>query len=572
MKKIRYITPFLLCCFMVAFLGLSCSKKEPAPDPELITSVQELKLANDGETKAIHIKSNLNWSAVSDGAWCTVTPSSGSPGTVEISLKAEKNTLAESRQAQITFTAGSLSKQIKVTQDPAIVLEISKKSVDVLADGEQITVELQSSVIYTISTEQGWISQVAGGSTQTGTTKTETFKIAANPGLAGRQGTILFTAGTLTQEVSINQAAQPANIAADKTGMESDAPALAQKLHVGWNLGNSLESAASNTEASETLWGNPPTTKALIDAVKQAGFNTVRIPCAWSGYIVDATTYKISDDWLSRVKEVVNYCVDNGMYAIVDIHWDGGWLENNPTYAQQEVVNKKQKALWQQIALNFRNYDEHLLFAGTNEVHANYGTPTTENITVQQSFNQTFVDAVRATGGKNAWRNLIVQSYNTSITYARDYLKMPVDATANREMAEVHFYDPWDFCGDEASSIYLWGKDYKGNSHTSTWGQEDAVDASFSSMKTNFIDKGIPVILGEYGAILRSSLTTGLADHLKARNYYLNYVTKSAKVHGLVPIYWDNGNTGNNGFGLFNRTTGEAVNTDAITAIISAAL
>jgi endoglucanase len=258
------------------------------------------------------------------------------------------------------------------------------------------------------------------------------------------------------------------------------------------------------------------------------------------------------------------------MYAIINIHWDGGWLEEHPLYSHQEDVNIKQKALWEQIAVAFRDYDEHLLFAGTNEVHANYGDPTAENIETQQSYNQTFVDAVRSTGGKNAWRNLVVQGYNTNILHAYNHMTMPSDPTANRIMAEVHFYDPWDFCGDATSDKFLWGAEFSSSPNVSNWAQEAWVYEAFGMMKTKFVDNGIPVILGEYGAILRADLQgPAQQNHIEARNHYLNYVTQAAKDNGLVPFYWDNGYTGNNAFGLFNRANGEKVHNDAITAITS---
>lgn len=331
---------------------------------------------------------------------------------------------------------------------------------------------------------------------------------------------------------------------------------LSKKMILGWNLGNSLE-ACSETGAGETMWGNPKITQKLIDEVKAAGFNTIRIPCAWSGYIVNEETYEIDQAWLARVKEVVDYCINNDMYTMINIHWDGRWRDENPFYNKQEAILRKHNALWQQIAIYFRDYDEHLLFAGTNEVHANYATPSTENLDVQMSFNQAFVNTVRSTGGRNTWRNIIVQSYNTNIELAVKHLKMPTDPTPNRIMSEVHFYDPWDFCGDEDSNKFLRGKDYAGNANAPTWGDEDWVNKAFSDMKTNFIDKNIPVILGEYGAIHRTDLPEiPEQNHLKSRNDYLNYVTSAALKHGLVPIYWDNGYTGNNGFGLFDRTNG----------------
>lgn len=392
--------------------------------------------------------------------------------------------------------------------------------------------------------------------------RSETFTLSAT----GMKDVVV----AITQKAKDPAVIIPDYINPDKTGMTNDALLLAAKMRLGWNLGNTMESCDA-TNAGETMWGNPMTSKKLIDAVKAGGFNVVRIPCAWSGYIEDAATYKIKESWLARVKEVVDYCVDNDMYVILNIHWDGGWLENNPTYDKQESVNVKQKALWKQIAIYFRDYDEHLLFAGTNEVHKDYNAPSKENLTVQMSYNQTFVDAVRATGGRNSWRNLVVQAYNTNIEYAVNYLKIPTDATANRLMSEVHFYDPYDFALQEDGTYKTqWGKPFVGGD-VSSWGQEAWIDEAFGKMKTNFVNKGIPVVLGEYGAILRTSLSTELqAKHIEARNYYLNYVTKAAKINGLIPVYWDNGNAGDKGFALFNRSTGNQVHADALKAIVTA--
>ena len=209
---------------------------------------------------------------------------------------------------------------------------------------------------------------------------------------------------------------------------------------VGWNVGNSLE-----VPGDETLWGNPLVSKKLIDGVKAAGFNSIRIPCSWDSYVINRENYEVSEIWFQRVKEVVDYCVDNDMYAILNIHWDGGWLEEHPLYEYQEEVNREQYALWVQIATFFRDYDEHLLFAGTNEVREDYNTPSAENIEVQESYVQTFVDAVRATGGKNAYRNLVVQTYNTVIDHGINLNTMPTDVVEDRLILEVHYYDPYEF-------------------------------------------------------------------------------------------------------------------------------
>jgi endoglucanase len=353
-------------------------------------------------------------------------------------------------------------------------------------------------------------------------------------------------------------------------GFESDAKAIAAKMGKGWNLGNSLEACASATQADETSWGNPKTTEALIKAVKAAGFKTVRIPCAWSGYIEDQKTYKIKATWLARVKEVVGWCVNAGLYTIVNIHWDGGWCEEHCQPADKEGVTRKLSAIWKQIATTLGSFDERLLFAGANEIRNGYGQPSADNIAVQQSYMQTFVDTVRGSGDGNAQRILVIQGYRTDIEISVKNNKMPKDSASGRLMYEVHFYDPYDFCG-EGNDVYLWGKQFAGQGHISSWGQEDWVDKAFGEMKDTFVSKGIPVIIGEYGAILRTDLAAAEQKKaIQARNYYLQYVTKAAKTAGLIPVYWDNGATGAKGYGLFDRTTNKAVHQDALDAIIKA--
>ena len=190
------------------------------------------------------------------------------------------------------------------------------------------------------------------------------------------------------------------------TGVEKNAMELMKEIAIGWNLGNSLEATGG-----ETAWGNPATTKAMITKIKELGFSAVRIPCAWNDYLASDGSYEIQASWLNRVKEVVDYCVDNELYVILNIHWDGGWLENDIPNGYNKAVDQKQRALWQQIATFFRNCDERLIFAGCNEPNVE----DADDKAVLLQYEQTFVDAVRATGGKNVYRNLIVQGPATDI-------------------------------------------------------------------------------------------------------------------------------------------------------------
>ncbi|RNL82410.1 glycoside hydrolase family 5 protein [Sinomicrobium pectinilyticum] len=329
----------------------------------------------------------------------------------------------------------------------------------------------------------------------------------------------------------------------DATGMSSNAVELAAKMKLGWNIGNTLEATGG-----ENAWGNPNITKEYVEAVKKLGFNAIRIPCAWDQY-ADQATAKIGQEWMNRVKEVVGYCVDNDMYVMLNIHWDGGWLEKNCTPEKKDSVNAKQKAYWEQIATAMRDFDEHLMFASANEPDVD----NAEEMAVLHSYHQTFVNAVRATGGKNSYRVLVVQGPATNIEKSNDLMNMPTDEVDGRMMAEVHYYTPSQFCilfdGDKSwgKMAYYWGADNHSAiepDRNATYGEEDEVDASMALAKTKFIDKGIPVILGEYGAYRRHEsehVPQDLETHHNAVDHWIEYVTRKALANGLIPFWWDTG-------------------------------
>jgi len=354
------------------------------------------------------------------------------------------------------------------------------------------------------------------------------------------------------------------SVAPDAAGMNSTAVQLAAKIKVGLNIGNTLEATGG-----ETGWGNPMITNDLIKAIKQNGFNAIRLPCDWNQY-ADQTTAKISATWLARVKQVVQYCVDNDMYVILNIHWDGGWLENNCTVAKQVENNGKQKAFWEQIATTMRGFDEHLLFASANEPNVADAT----QMAVLLSYHQTFINAVRSTGGKNAYRNLIVQGPSTDIAATNTLMtSMPTDNIANKLIAEVHYYTPWNFCGMTADAtwgnmFYYWGANYHSTTETArnaTWGEESDLNNFFTLMKNKFVNNGIPVVLGEFGAMRRDNLTgDALTLHLASRAYFFKTVTKQAIANGLMPFFWDTG-------GLINRNTYTVADQQALDGLIQGA-
>jgi len=366
--------------------------------------------------------------------------------------------------------------------------------------------------------------------------------------------------------------------AADITGMSSNATELAAKIKLGWNIGNTLEAGdfstpllpkkCGNQPDSETCWGNPKITEDYVKFVKQSGFNAIRLPVSWNQY-ANQTTAEIETVWLNRIKEVVQYCVDNDLYVIVNIHWDGGWLENNVISEKQNENNLKQKAFWEQIATHLREFDEHLMFASANEPNVTEGSTAQMNVLL--SYHQTFIDTVRSTGGKNAYRVLIVQGPNTDVEITNQLMTtMPSDSVSHRLMAEIHYYTPWNFTGmtkDESwgNQFYYWGKDFHSTTdiaHNPTWGEEEKVNEMFALMKTQFVDKGIPLIVGEYGTQKRAHLIgDDLTLHLASRAHYLKYVTQQAIAYGLKPFYWDTG-------GILSRSSNTVLDQQALDALI----
>lgn len=365
--------------------------------------------------------------------------------------------------------------------------------------------------------------------------------------------------------------------AADNSWDELDQTAITAAMGMGWNLGNQLE-ASSNKVPNETTWGNPTITEDLIKAVKAQGFNTIRIPVSYLSKIGEAPDYTIDSAWLDRVQEVVDYVVGNDMYAVMNIHGDGyytvdgSWLlcvDDN-----QDEIKAKYEAVWKQIADRFKDYDEHLIFESMNEESDNtYGKPNKDGYANINEYNRIFVDTVRGTGSNNTKRWLLLPGWNTNIEYTvGNYgFVIPEDklceSDGKRIMISVHYYDPYNFTIDENSSSAKtqWGK--YATENFDNWGQEDHVDSQMQMLHDTFIAEGYPVIIGEMGVQDKTHLSESFNEY---RRYWLEYVVKSAKANGCIPVYWDNGWNGKNGFGLFDRTSCTVTQQSLIDAMIRA--
>ncbi len=353
-------------------------------------------------------------------------------------------------------------------------------------------------------------------------------------------------------------------------GMDRSATEVINDMSPGWNLGNTLEATTNWTGGAlwnnkgglgaETGWQDTKTTQAIIDFVKSLGFKSVRIPCAWAfGHISNASNYTIDATWMARVKEIVDYCMNDGLYVVLNDHWDGGWLEENISNTNATTIAKNKDILtklWTQIANEFKDYDEHLLFAGLNEPNASNQSATNNLI----QYNQTFVDAVRATGGNNAKRVLVVQGPSTNIENTCKYMagKMPSDVISGKLAIEVHYYDPWQFWGMEKDEswgkvFYYWGSGnhHSGSTHNANWGEEAYMKEQLQKMKTQFVDKGYPVVIGEFGANWRN--LSGLSAESQEKHdasikaHYRELHRLCKEMGGMVPMTWDTNSRNQNG-------------------------
>lgn len=317
---------------------------------------------------------------------------------------------------------------------------------------------------------------------------------------------------------------------------------LVAEMKTGWNLGNSLDSIGKN----ETAWGNPATTKEMIDAVKAQGFDILRIPVTWGQHSGEAPDYTVDPEFMARVKEVVNYGIANGMFVILDTHHEpDSWLK--PQSESMDEVVPQFTALWQQISKEFADYGDHLVFEGLNEARIKgsrneWTGGTKDQRECVNRLNKIFVDTVRAGGGNNAQRLLLVSTYAHSVTnsafdgFVSDYDQYTCVA--------LHAYTPYSF-------TYHSGESYE----TYKWDgrEKSSIDGVFKLINEQLTSKGIPVIITEYGAV-RKTLEDG-SDNTNEVIAWLGDYLGAAKEYGIPCVWWDNNyyNSGNELFGIFDR-------------------
>ena len=324
---------------------------------------------------------------------------------------------------------------------------------------------------------------------------------------------------------------------------------------IGWNLGNALDSyvAGETGLATETSWGNPYSTKAMIDGIKEAGFNAVRVPVTWYNHM-DVSTNQIDKEWMDRVEEVVNYVLDNDMYCIINVHHDTGekgWLK--ATENGIDVKKAKFKAIWEQVSERFGEYGDKLLFEGFNELldeESNWTKPGEAAGRITNELNQLFVDTVRASGKKNATRCLIVNTYCAGANKdVLKYFELPEDTVADKLIVETHIYQPYYFTSEVSPDVTDWANG------------KPTLESYIYNMYENFIKKGTPVIIGEFGAVDK--------DNLKPRMSWLRFFVDTCCKYGIKCFWWDNGNAAQ--YEIFDRTTLEITEPELLEVMMTEA-
>lgn len=367
----------------------------------------------------------------------------------------------------------------------------------------------------------------------------------------------LAVSGMLPGAVLTSAAAENSQtVSARMPFRDMTAEEIVSEMGTGWNLGNTMDGHTGFTPG-ETVWQNVETTQELIKAVHDMGFNTVRVPVTWGTMIDDKNGYAIDEKWMSRVQDIVDYAVNMNMYVIINIHHDGaeqtGWLRVGAS--DPAPVKEKFEAVWRHIAERFKDYDEHLIFESMNEVTGE-GSRLAEDTAVINELNQIFVDTVRGTGSNNAYRWLSVPGRYTNIqntTNPEVGFALPKDTAENRLFVSVHYYD-WHFGLLETTQTTSYSYD-----------SAKALQSDFKKLQESFTSKGIPVILGEYGAVNKNNTAE--------RAYHMEIVNRLCQQTGVVPCYWDQGwydlgMTPDYSFALVDRTTGEQIYPEIIAAIM----
>ena len=500
----------------------------------------------------------------------TITPGAPSGNNYPFSVKASAYNGTLDHSTSIRVIGDKQSLMITVLQrHPEVELTVSKSTLSFDRSGGEETFTVTSSTQPQVTSDASWLV------IETGRIDKDHHSIVKVQAGASRKteagaGTLTVSCGGKSVSVGVTQEAFVAPAVAATTPVTSQM--VFDAMGPGWNMGNHMD-AINNGVSGETVWGNPKCTQATMDGIRAAGFKAVRICTTWEGHIGPAPAYRIEDKWLDRVAEIVGYAERAGLVAIVNTHHDETYWQdiskciNNA--ANHEKVKDEVFALWTQIAERFKDKGEWLVFESFNEIQDGgwgWSEAFRKNPGAQykilNEWNQTFVDAVRATGGENATRWLGIPGYACNPGFTIAGLVLPTDYTsANRLMVAVHDYDPYDYTLKDPL-IRQWGHTAAADKRLSGDNEKAVVDV-FDNLKAAYLDQGIPVYLGEMGCSRHA------AEDLPYQRYYMEYFCKAAADH-LLPMYlWDNGakGTGSERHAYIDHGTGQFADDEARTLV-----
>ena len=547
MKRLNAL--LFLCAFSSIF---ACNNKTPQGGETPSTAPSDISLsvsAKDvdapGGSFDLTVTSPTRPSVSCPADWVRIPEGTYNKETYKITYKVTvaANEATSERTANVTLTAGSLSKSLTINQaaapekedDTPKQLSLDKHSLSLAQKGGSASVIVTTPEPAELSGVPEWLEVTI---TAFKNYKMKfTFKAGANDSYDERSAEVTVFAGSLSDKVVITQDAK----IKDPEALDNAAWARGMELGLGWNLGNHFD-AYTNDVASENAWGAPSATQATFNGLKAKGFTSVRIPITWLGHIGAAPDYTLDEVWLNRVAEVVGYAENAGLKAIINTHHDedhgdGHWL-NLKKAVDSATENTKIKeefaAVWTQIANKFKDKGDFLMFESFNElIYGDNWDVNSSNPTkcgkILDEWNQVFVDAVRATGGNNETRWLGVPGYAASPNGLK-YINVP-DDPAGKTMLAFHCYDPYDYTiGNK--QLADWG-------HTGTAYKngENEINALMKSIYETYIAKNVPIYMGEFGCSMRSkSNNKAWAFYL----YYLEYFVKCARSYGIAAFLWDN--------------------------------
>jgi len=349
---------------------------------------------------------------------------------------------------------------------------------------------------------------------------------------------------------------------------DNEAMAFLKNMGVGWNLGNTFDAHDDHFKGDslkmETRWVGVKTTKEMIEKVHDAGFNTLRLPVSWHNHVT-GDDFTIKPEWLDRVQEVADYAISQGMYVILNTHHDVGKQFYYPNSENAAISESYIRCIWQQVAERFRDYDEHLIFESMNEprlkdtelewvFYADNEKSKDAALSINR-LNQVFVDTVRASGGSNAERYLMVPGYAASVDGAtNEHFKRPNDTADNRIIVSVHAYTPYPFALQDGGTDTFKLTDV---------GQTSEINLFMIKLYKKYISQGVPVVIGEFGARAKG-------DNVQSRVDFAAYYAANASARNIPCVWWDNNGHRGNGelFGLLDRSKCEWTHPEIVEALI----